>query len=259
LLQFLHIVWDADPVIFSIGSFHFRWYALAFTLAIPIAYGFFRYFLLREGLATSKAIRLVEYGLIGVIVGARLGQVFFYEWEYFSQNPLEILKVWNGGLASHGAAIGVLLASYLFARKHVELSLLWILDRGTIIICFGAGLIRIGNLFNSEIYGMVTSVPWAFQFSAVDELFRHPSQIYDALLVFILGAALLLIYKQKRDLPKGLLLGLFFSLGFGIRMFLEQWKAGADTTQLLNVPIILTGAVILYFAVNKRWGTYKLL
>lgn len=251
----LKVVWDVDPILFQFGGFTMRWYALAFVLAIPTAYFTFRYFLRRENLNTKHAIGLTEYGFFGVLIGARLGQVLFYELLYYLENPIEIFQIWKGGLASHGAFLGVLLASYLYARKKDAPSFLWIVDRGTVAICLCACLARIGNLFNSEIYGTPTDLPWAFKFTRVDFLWRHPSQLYDALLVFLLALVLLRVYKMSK-LPKGLMLGLFFLLGFGIRTILEIWKANAWISSSLSVPIITTGVFLTALSLKRFKGEY---
>jgi len=252
----LKVVWDVDPYLFQVGSFGLRWYALAFVFGIPITYFTFKYFLRKEKLNESQAIALTEYGFFGIVIGARIGQVLIYEWDYYSSNPLEILQIWKGGLASHGAFIGTIIAAYLYSRKKNAPEYLWILDRGTVAICLCAALTRIGNLFNSEIVGKVTDVPWAFKFTAVDDLWRHPSQIYDSVFIFLLAFVLMRIYKMA-SLPKGLMLGLFFFLGFGIRTFLEVWKEDAGTTSALSVPIIIAGVFITALSLKRFKGEYS--
>lgn len=249
------IVWNPDPYIFQIGSLSIKWYGLAFALGIPIAYFLFKYFIKREEKNDFSSIQIVEYGFIGCLIGARIGHIIFYEWAYYLENPLEVFQVWKGGLASHGAAVGLMASAMLLTRLKKKGSLWWLLDRAAIVICFCAGVVRIGNLFNSEIYGKATDVPWGFQFVQIDEIVRHPSQLYEAILVFVIGAFLLRVYRKK-DLPKGLLVGLYFALAFGFRTILEFFKEDAIQTQMLNLPVVLAGIIILFFARKNTWGNY---
>ena len=204
----LSITWNVAPEIFSIGSFSLRWYTLLFALAFVLGYFIMRKIFIREGVLNPQFSilksqftvldRLSLYMLLGTIIGARIGHCLFYEPNYYFQNPLEILQTWKGGLASHGAAIGILAALYIFSRVERNSipagegrggGYLWILDRMAIVVALSCGLIRIGNLMNSEIFGVPTNLFWGFKFVLSPEwhyppaskLPCHPTQIYEAL------------------------------------------------------------------------------
>ena len=219
-------------------------------LAIIFAWRFIKFLHRFEGKDNRYAFRLLEYLLFGAVIGARLGQVLFYEPVYFMQNPAEIFTLWKGGLASHGGGLGMLLAAWLFCQKYTDYSLWWIVDRLSIGVLFQAGLMRIGNLINSEIVGKTTTLPWAFAFVQRDGfteplLYRHPSQVYDMLLVFSLFALFLFWYKKRKFWEPGRFTGLFFALAFSGRTLLEFLKEDAIRTQLLNLPFIMIGMYLL--------------
>jgi prolipoprotein diacylglyceryl transferase len=198
---------------------------------------------------------------IGTVVGARLGHCFFYEPQYYLENPLEIIKIWHGGLASHGAAIGILTALYLFARKEKR-SYFWVLDRIVITVALSGLFIRLGNLMNSEIYGVQTSLPWGFIFVREGEtVAKHPTQIYEALSYMLIFVLLLKLYYQYKGKPKeGLLFGLFLILTFTMRFLIEFVKNTQvefeksmflNMGQLLSIPFVLAGIGILWYISAK--------
>ena len=255
------ITWNVDPEIFSIGQLSIRWYGLLFASAFLSGYIVFNRFLATERLTSKMLDELLIYIAVGTVIGARLGHCFFYEPAYFLQNPLEILKIWKGGLASHGAAIGILLALWLYIRKH-KLSFLWLIDRIVIVVALGGAFIRFGNLFNSEIYGLPTDLAWGFEFvrdklydSNTGELLatvpRHPTQLYEAL-SYILIFVILFIFYRKRYLKvrDGFIFGVFMILLFAARFLIEfvkndqvAFEAGMQFNmgQLLSLPFILAG------------------
>lgn len=149
------VIWNTDPEIFSLGTLTLRWYGLLFALGFVIGYFIFQKFFKNEGISYEYLDKLLVYMAVGTIVGARLGHCFFYDPKYYLSNPIEILEVWKGGLASHGAAIGILLALWLFLRKY-KFSYMWLLDRIVIPVALAGAFIRTGNLMNSEIYGVAT-------------------------------------------------------------------------------------------------------
>ena len=157
------ITWNVDPEIFSLGELSIRWYGLLFATAFLSGYLVFTRYLATDRLNSEMLDQLLIYVAVGTVLGARLGHCLFYEPEYFLKNPVEILKIWRGGLASHGAAIGILLSLWLYIRKN-KLSFLWLIDRIVIVVALGGAFIRLGNLFNSEIYGGPTTLPWGFEF-----------------------------------------------------------------------------------------------
>lgn len=268
----LSVIWNVNPVIFNIGKLPIRWYSLLFISGFILGYFIFKWYYKREGLDQKLLDPLLYALLIGTIVGARLGHCLFYEPEYFLAHPLEILYVWKGGLASHGGAIGVLLAiwwySHRYGRKY-GFDMMWVLDRLVITICFAGMFIRLGNLMNSEIYGNPTDLPWGFIFARRGETVpKHPTQIYEALSYLLLGLGLLWAYRYKlKKLFKGEIFGIFLIVLFGMRFLIEYIKEPQEAFeanmhlnmgQWLSVPFILAGVVILILSfVYKRPATLK--
>jgi phosphatidylglycerol:prolipoprotein diacylglycerol transferase len=265
------ITWNVDPEIFSIGQLSIRWYGLLFATAFLSGYIVFTRYLATERLTPEMLDKLLIYVAIGTVLGARLGHCFFYEPSYFLHNPVEILKIWKGGLASHGAAIGILLALWLYVRRF-KLSFLWLIDRIVIVVALGGAFIRLGNLFNSEIYGLPTDLPWGFEFvrdklydSITGELLptvpRHPTQLYEAL-CYILIFVILFTFYRKRHLKvrDGFIFGIFLILLFSARFFIEfvkndqvAFEAGMEFNmgQLLSLPFILAGVVMIVWTKMK--------
>lgn len=247
-----YIIWNADPIAFSVGSLTFKWYGLSWGIGLLCAYFFIQFIHTKENKDPENGMKILEYLFIGALIGARLGAVFFYESQYFIQNPLEIFKIWKGGLASHGGGIGMIVALFLFVHNYPTYTYWWIIDRLAIIICLIAGLIRLGNLMNSEIYGKVTDVSWAFIFTKIDELPRHPSQLYDAFMVFGLFALFFYWYNRGKYRGAGCMTGWYFTLAFSFRTLLEFFKESAVTTQWLNVPFVVVGGFLLLRCRNNK-------
>ena len=253
--------WDIDPELFSLGPISIRWYGLAFASSFIFGFLLMRRIFRLEGRPVKNLEKLLVYALIGTILGARLGHSFFYNPSYFLSNPIEILKVWKGGLASHGGGIGALIAIFLYSRNKPQESYLWLLDRIAIAGGLVGFLIRIGNLFNSEIIGTPTTLPWAFIFEKVDNIPRHPVQLYESITYGFIFIVLLTIYKKQRHKVKqGFLTGLFLLLVFTARFFLEFVKARQasyssklplSVGQLLSVPFLLAGIVLIIYAHSK--------
>lgn len=259
-MDLLTIIWNVKPQIIEIGDFQLRWYGLLFASAFIIGNYLMAKMFKNEGIPEKWLDKILIYVLIGVVLGARLGHVFFYDWPYYSQHFGEILMVWKGGLASHGAAIGVILALWLFSKKVSHKSILWSLDRVVITVAFAAVLIRIGNLMNSEIIGIPTDVPWAFVFERIDNLPRHPVQIYEAITYLFLFLLLNHLYwKRGAGEKKGLLFGLFLIILFAARFVLENFKnsqggfesslgESLSTGQWLSIPFVLIGIYFVWQA-----------
>ncbi|MCQ2204360.1 MAG: prolipoprotein diacylglyceryl transferase [Bacteroidales bacterium] len=263
-----YIDWDVDPVFFHLGPLGVRYYSLFFALAFWLGYLIIAKMFKKQGLSEDYADKIFIYTIIGTVVGARLGHVFFYGWEYYSQHLLEIFKVWEGGLASHGGAIGILTALYIYHKKVSKKTYLWVLDHIVIVVALSGFFIRMGNLMNSEIVGQPCNpdLPWAFRFLRLHPdialIPRHPSQIYEA--VFYLGVFLLLsfLYWKKDYIKKeGVIFGLFLVLVFGFRMLVETVKADQEAFesdmvmnmgQLLSIPFVLIGLWCLWRAWNKE-------
>lgn len=259
IINFIH--WNVDPAIFHIGNFEIRYYGLFFALGFLISYYIVQKFYKREGLAVEEVDKLTLYVLIGAILGARLGHVFFYEPEYYLANPSEILMIWHGGLASHGGTIGILIALILYVRKFKR-GYLWTLDRIAVPTALTAALIRLGNLMNSEIYGHDTNLPWGFIYERNHEtLPKHPTQIYESLSYLIIFILLWFIYKKKgKNTPQGYIVGIFLMSVFGVRFLVEfiknnqvEFENGMmlNMGQWLSIPMILLGLIFWLRSMKK--------
>jgi prolipoprotein diacylglyceryl transferase len=256
------IPWNVEPEIFRIGSFAVRWYGLLFASGFVFGYYIMKKIFKNEGMGDATLDRLTVYVAIGTIVGARLGHCLFYEPSYYLARPLEILKVWHGGLASHGAAIGILIALWLFVRKEKK-PFIWAIDRVVIVVALAGALIRLGNLMNSEIYGVETTLPWGFVFLQNGETApKHPTQIYEALAYLTTFGILMRIYwKNLGKQTPGLLFGVFLILVFGFRFFVEfvkedqvAFEAGMkfNMGQMLSIPFVIAGIAILVWGYTRK-------
>ena len=269
MFETLAIHWNVDPVIFSIGSVELRWYSLLFISGFILGWFIFKWFFKREGISEKLLDPLLYTLLIGTIVGARLGHCLFYDPAYYlgSWNGfLEIFMPWKGGLASHGGTLFLFFAMIWFARRYGrknDFDFLWLLDHLAIAVSFAAMFIRLGNLFNSEIYGHVTDLPWGFVFERREEVEpKHPTQLYEALSYAILGLVLLFLYVRKTKwLYRGSYIGIFFIVLFGMRFLIEfvkenqvDFEAGMalNMGQLLSIPFILLGIAILIYSYKKK-------
>lgn len=261
-----YITWNVSPELLNIGPVSVRWYGLLFALAFIAGYKILEWVYPREGKPKEDIEQLAVYMIFGTVIGARLGHCLFYNPEYYLTHPLEILMVWKGGLASHGAAIGILIALYLYTKKKKE-SFLWLLDRIVITVALGGSFIRLGNLFNSEIIGKPADVPWAFAFVRDNiqrglpvNFTRHPTQLYESVAYLIIFFILFFLYKNKyKQLSNGFLFGLFLILVFTFRFFVEflkevqePFEAGMplDMGQILSIPFVLGGIYLIWRAVK---------
>ena len=256
------IVWNVDPDIAQIGPITIRYYGLLFALSFFLGFNIMRSIFRREDKPESGLEMLLTYMMVGTIAGARLGHCLFYAPVYYLSNPLQILKVWEGGLASHCGAIGILTALYAYTRKRPEQPYLWLLDRMIITIALAGMFIRLGNFFNSEILGIPSDVPWAIIFDRIDSAPRHPAQIYESLAYGIIFVGLYRLYSKLGErTPNGFLFGLFLTSVFGFRFFIEfvkerQAAYGGDLPlsvgQLLSIPLVLGGIVRLVRALKNE-------
>ena len=264
IMDLLVIPWNVNPEIFRIGSFAVRWYGVLFASSFLIGYVIMNRIFKNENLGEAVLDRLTIYMAIGVIVGARLGHCLFYEPAYYFRHPLEILMIWHGGLASHGAAIGILTAIWLFTRKEKK-DYLWALDRIAIVVALSGFLIRMGNLMNSEIYGIETTVPWGFVFLRNHEVApKHPTQIYEGLAYLAIFILLYRLYWSKKgEHIEGMLISLLCILVFTARFFIEFLKEDQvafeasmklNMGQWLSIPFVLLGIAGLIWSIkrNKR-------
>jgi phosphatidylglycerol---prolipoprotein diacylglyceryl transferase len=264
ILNFIH--WSVEPEIFPNTSIPIRWYGLFFVLAFYISYILLNRIFKKEGKDIQLLDKLTMYMLVSTIVGARLGHCLFYEPQHYFANPLEILYVWEGGLASHGAAIAIIIAIVLFARKHKETSFFWIMDRVVIMVAMAGFWIRMGNLVNSEIIGKPTSLAWGFIFEKLEPygVFgpHHPAQLYEALSYLALFFFLLWFYYKKDGKARsGQIFGIFLIVLFVARFLIEYVKedqVGFESDMVLNmgqwlsIPFILIGIAILIFVKDKQ-------
>ena len=279
MFNLLYVTWDVNPILLQIGPLALRYYSILFIAGFPLGYWLFWKFYQREGVNTDLLEPLLYALLLGTIVGARLGHCFFYEPEFYLQHPEEIIKVWHGGLASHGGAIGVLLAIFWYVGRYGKknrFDTMWVLDRLAIAVCFAGCFIRLGNLFNSEIFGGTTTLPWGFKFIRSSQWVAeygplvyppdgaacHPTQIYEALSYLLLGLILLWVYFKRSDkVYKGWIFGVFLIVLFGMRFLIEFIKNDQvdfengmlfNMGQLLSVPFIVAGIVILVLSYKKK-------
>lgn len=258
------IRWDVSPEIFRFKldvfggtNIALRWYSVAFMLSFIVGFLIMKKRFQEKGHSLDALDACFVSVMLGTIIGARLGHVLFYEPMVYLKQPWRIPMVWEGGLASHGGTIGVFLALVWFTRKY-KVPLIWLLDEIVLPIAFAAGMIRLGNLMNSEIIGRPAEVPWAFVFERVDDLPRHPAQLYESLVYF---ATLGTLWFLRGRLPEsrrpgtGFLFGLFFVLVFGARFLIEflkerqvAFEAGLplDMGQLLSIPCVLIGLFMMF-------------
>ena len=269
MTDILFVHWHVDPVLFHIGSLGIRWYSLLFVSGFIIGWYIFKKFFAREGVPEKLLDPLLYTLLICTIVGARLGHCLFYQPDYYLgswKGFAEIFMPWKGGLASHGGAIALLLGMWWFAAhygKKYDFDFLWIMDRLCITVAFAGCLIRLGNLFNSEIYGDVTNLPWGVIFDLRGETMpKHPTQLYEAGSYLILGLILMWVYNKRLDkVHRGFFFGLFLIGCFGMRFlieFIKEPQVGFEETmaldmgQLLSIPFIIAGIVLLILAAVRK-------
>jgi phosphatidylglycerol:prolipoprotein diacylglycerol transferase len=266
MLSFIH--WNVSPEIFSLGPIHVRWYGLMFALGFLFGYSHVEKMFKRENVDLKWLESLFIYLIMATVVGARLGHVLFYGWDYYSQHPIEILYVWQGGLASHGGVIGIIIAMIIYSKKVSKRNLLWILDRVVVPSVLVGAMIRFGNLMNSEIYGLETSLPWGFIFERNHEtVAKHPTQIYESLCyLFTFGVLWYMYWKTKAKDYQGLLTGVFFVFVFGTRFMIEfikevqePWEKGMslDMGQWLSIPFIIIGMALIFMAYKKGPVIYQ--
>lgn len=260
--MFQFIVWNANPDLLSLGPFTVRWYGLMFAIGFWLGYNILGRIYRHEG-APEKWLGILLLWVVGAtIVGARLGHVFFYEWSYYSAHPADILKVWEGGLASHGGTLAIILAVILYSVFTTKKSPIWTFDRLVIPVALVGGMIRIGNLMNSEIFGTATDLPWGFMFVRSAQWHRmyegiacHPTQLYEAFCYFALFALLMWMYWRKNaETRPGLIFGVFF-IGIFLPRFLIEFikndQVGFEASmtlnmgQLLSIPFVLAGVFLV--------------
>jgi len=245
-----------DPVAFQIMSFEIRWYSLAYILGIIIGWILCKKIFIKNLDINQKFDDYITYLIIGIIIGGRLGYVLFYNFNYYINNIVDIFKIWQGGMSFHGGLLGIIIASILFAKKNNQ-DLFVYTDLVSLVAPIGIFFGRLANFINSELYGKVTEVPWAVTFVQVDNLSRHPSQLYEAFFEGIILFILLLYFRNKNFLAKpGLISGLFLIFYSVFRFCIEFFRVpdeqigylifNLSTGQIISLVFIMIGTVVFY-------------
>lgn len=266
------IYWNANPTLFSLGPVSVRWYGLMFAVGFTVGYMIVSKMFRHEGAPEKWLGSLLAYVGVATLIGSRLGHVFFYEWDYYSQHPGEILMIWHGGLASHGGTIANIIALFLWSWIVSKKPASWVFDKIVVAVALVGGLIRLGNLFNSEIYGGPTDLPWGFVFVRNgDTVPTHPTQIYEALCYFLLFGLLMWMYwKKNAEERPWLITGVFF-IGIFLPRFLIEYvknvqveseysmiaQYGMNMGQVLSIPFILLGVFLLIWAMTHPKVKFK--
>lgn len=274
-MNLLSVVWDVSPVMFKLGAVEIRWYGILFACAFIICYLLLKKNFKHDGVDVVYLDKLTFYCFLAVLIGARLGHCLFYDFAYYSKHIVEMflpvhqtVDGWRfcgyQGLASHGGAIGIIVAIVLYSRK-TKIPFMWICERLVIAICFAGASIRLGNLMNSEIYGHATNLPWGFVFVQDGQTVAcHPTQIYEALAYIFIGTVLYLLLTSKTHKPKqGMIFGIFLTALFGARFLIEflkntqeKWEdsMALDMGQILSIPFMVAGVVLIVLACKKNIG-----
>ena len=254
-----------DPVAFQIMSFEIRWYSLAYIAGIIIGWLLCKKIFIRKSDISEKFDDYITYLVIGMIIGGRLGYIIFYNFSYYINNFFDIFKVWEGGMSFHGGLIGIIVASILFSKKHNQDSFLY-MDLVSLVAPIGIFFGRLANFINSELYGTPTDIPWAVTFIQVDNLSRHPSQLYEAILEGIILFIILMYFKNKDYLKKpGLISGLFLIFYSIFRFFIEFVRVPDEQLgylifelsmgQIISLIFFVIG-IILFYLKNENKQTY---
>ena len=276
-MDFLQILWDpASDGIRLFGDYKVHYYSLMWILAFILGYRIMKKIYKNENQSEEKLESLFMYSVLGIMIGARLGHVIFYQPELFKEDFFSVFlpfKFSGGinftgfrGLASHGATIGMITSMYIYNKKVLQKSVLWILDRVVIACASGAIFIRVGNFFNSEIIGKPAEegLPWAVVFKNIDNIPRHPGQLYEAFgYLFVFLIVYFIYWKTKKGMQEGYLFGLFLLLLMTVRVFVEQFKIaqvdgredfilGLNTGQVLSIPFIIIGLYYMFIYKSKN-------
>ena len=272
---FCSIDWNPNPEIFKIFEFPVRYYGLFFAMAFLAGFQVMTYIFKKEGRPVEQADQLLLYAMVATVVGARMGHYFFYEFPLLQADPMrffiQMITPPFSGLASHGAAVGLFSAFYLYVKKNPGQSYLYVTDRMVIVVSLAGFFIRMGNLMNSEIIGKPTDLPWGFKFFRDYEfnplgdpamvVARHPSQLYEALSCLVIFALLMWFWSQKKaKTQEGLMTGLFMVVLFGLRFFYEFLKENQsdfesqmalNMCQILSIPSVIFGLIVLFYSYKK--------
>jgi phosphatidylglycerol:prolipoprotein diacylglycerol transferase len=250
-----------DPVAIEIFSLEIRWYSLAYIFGIILGWILAKKLFIQNMGIKNKFDDYLTYLIIGIIIGGRLGYIFIYNLSFYINNPLDIFKIWQGGMSFHGGLIGVVFASIIFGKQNNQNSFLY-MDIVALVAPIGIFLGRIANFINSELYGTITNVPWAVIFIHIDSLPRHPSQLYEALLEGLFLFLLLIYFKNKFSNKPGVISGLFLIIYSIFRFFVEFYRVPDEQLgyiflnlsmgQLASLIFILSGTILIYFKNETR-------
>jgi phosphatidylglycerol:prolipoprotein diacylglycerol transferase len=250
-----------DPVALEIFSLEVRWYSLAYIFGIILGWMLAKKLFIKNIEVKNKFDDYLTYLIIGIILGGRLGYIFIYNLTFYVNNPLDIFKIWQGGMSFHGGLIGVIFASIFFAKKNNQNPFLY-LDIIALVTPVGLFFGRIANFINSELYGTVTNVPWAVTFIQVDNLPRHPSQLYEAILEGLFLFLLLIYFKNKFSNKPGVISGLFLIIYSIFRFIVEFYRVPDEQLgyiflnltmgQVVSLIFILSGVILFYLKYETR-------
>tara|TARA_B100000902_G_scaffold72609_1_gene77922 strand:+ start:2824 stop:3606 length:783 start_codon:yes stop_codon:yes gene_type:complete len=251
-----------DPVAFQILTLNIRWYSLAYIFGIILGWFICKRIFIKDSRLNEKFDDFITYLIIGIILGGRLGYVIFYNFNYYIKNLFDILKIWEGGMSFHGGLIGIILASIIFANQNKESSFQY-MDLVALVAPIGIFFGRLANFINSELYGVPTSVPWAVIFVKIDNLSRHPSQLYEALFEGVILFLILLYFRNRNYLKKpGLISALFLILYSTFRFIIEFFRVPDEQLgylifnltmgQIISILFILLGIILFYFKNNNE-------
>jgi phosphatidylglycerol:prolipoprotein diacylglycerol transferase len=260
--------WNIDPVLISFGSIEIRWYGLMFVIGFSLGYWYVNKKFLKYGLTEDHTNSLLNYLVLGTMIGARLGHCLFYDPSYYLSNPHKILFIWEGGLASHGGYAGIITAMYLYMKKFKnDISFFEVTDVVCGVAVVTGAFIRIGNFFNSEILGHPSDVPWAIIFKRHDLIPRHPAQLYESLGYLICGLTGVYLYEKKREgWPVGRIFGIVLAMSFTFRFFIEFFKENQvafengmilNMGQILSIPMVMVGLYVAWGAKNESFSFGK--
>lgn len=249
--------WNADPAIFTLGSFMPRWYGVSWALAFVMSYIVVKKIFIVEKKTQKDLDTLTITMMISTILGARMGHMLFYDLDVLIEDPMELFAFWHGGLASHGGALGILIGLWIFHKIRPSFHYTWLIDRLAIVAPLAGGFIRLGNFMNSEILGSPTTAAWGVWFMRVDSMpvYRHPAQLYEAIIAFALFGLMWWLYKRPSfSLTPGRLFGVLCITLFTARFFIEFVKEHQSPFevdlplsmgQILSIPFVIVGIVVL--------------
>lgn len=259
-----HFIWNVDPVLLALGPITIHWYGALFASSIFAGLYYMKWIYQQEKQNVESLDNLLIYVVVGIIVGARLGHCVFYDPDYYFANPLKILAIWEGGLASHGGGLGAIIGTYFYAKKS-PFSFIWLLDRLAIATALFGIFVRSANFVNAEILGKPSDVPWAIIFERIDNIARHPAQLYEAIAYALIFITLTIVYRvTNAKQHQGMLLGLFLIMTFTARFIIEFFKqqqaaysieVSINTGQMLSIPFFIVGIVLVIWSMKNKAET----